>query len=147
MKGPLQIYTDGACIGNPGAGGWGVFIIDQDKAEYEFSGFEAHTTNNRMELMGAIRALDSLKDTISVSIYTDSQYLKKGITLWIHAWIDNGWKTTNKQSVKNQDLWMELHHLTQKHDVCWNWIKGHAGHFGNERADALARNAIVQLRM
>jgi len=148
MKGPLKIYTDGACIGNPGAGGWGVFVVDANKKEFEFSGYEKHTTNNRMELMGAIEALECLPPTQEhVSLYTDSKYVKNGITIWIQSWMKNGWKTAAKQPVKNQDLWMKLHDLTNAQKVDWNWIRGHSGHFGNERADALARNAIVRLRI
>lgn len=147
MKGPFKIYTDGACVGNPGPGGWGVFIVDASKAEFEFSGGEKDTTNNRMEMMGAIIALEKIERGEQIEIYTDSQYLKNGITSWIHGWVKNNWKTASKQPVKNQDLWERLHLLSTQHNVQWKWIKGHAGHFGNERADALARNAVVRQRI
>ncbi|USO02281.1 MAG: ribonuclease HI [Alphaproteobacteria bacterium] len=148
MKGPFKIYTDGACSGNPGQGGWGAFIIDAMNKEFQLSGYEERTTNNRMELMGVIEALSSMPaEGEKIAIYTDSQYVKNGITVWIHGWIKNGWKTAGRQPVKNQDLWAKLHDLTNVHEVDWNWVRGHAGDFGNERADALARSAIVRLRI
>jgi ribonuclease HI len=148
MKSPLIIYTDGACSGKPGPGGWGVFIVDNDKQEFEFFGSEELTTNNRMEMMGAIKALEQLSEEgAEVEIHTDSAYLKNGITVWIHGWLKNNWKTSTKTPVKNQDLWEKLHKLMKKHTVKWQWVLGHVGVFGNERADALARNAVVRLKM
>ena len=147
MQGKLKIYVDGACLGNPGPGGWGVFVVDGNDAEFEFCGNEEHTTNNRMEMMSAIMALENINPNSTVEIYTDSQYVKNGITLWVKNWIKNNWKTAGKQPVKNQDLWEKLHSLIQQHQVSWHWVKGHSGIFGNERADALARNAIVQFKI
>ena len=151
MRGKLTIYVDGACQGNPGPGGWGVFIVDSENTEFEFFGSEPQTTNNRMEIMGAICALELIASKIepgaSIDMYTDSQYLKNGITLWIHTWLKNNWKTSTKTPVKNQDLWERLHQLINQYSINWNWVKGHVGVFGNERADALARNAIVKLKI
>ena len=147
MKSPLIIYTDGACTGNPGPGGWGAFVTDSEKKEFEFFGSEQFTTNNRMEMMGAIKALEQLTDRCEIEIHTDSAYLKNGITVWIHGWLKNNWKTASKAPVKNQDLWEQLHALMQKHTVKWHWVKGHSGVFGNERADALARNGVVRLKL
>lgn len=147
MKSPIKIYTDGACTGNPGPGGWGAFIIDAEQKEFEFSGGEEHTTNNRMEMLGAIAGLENIVEGMMVELFTDSAYLKNGITTWIKGWLRNNWQTVDKKPVKNQDLWIRLHELSTKHNVQWNWIKGHAGHFGNERADALAKGAIVRLRI
>ncbi len=139
----LFAYTDGACSGNPGPGGWGVLLqAMQDGAvvkERELSGGEADTTNNRMELMAAIMALETLERASALTIVTDSAYVKNGITSWLHGWKRNGWRTAAKKPVKNDDLWQRLDEAQARHDVRWEWIKGHAGHPENERADALAR--------
>jgi len=137
----VTIFTDGACSGNPGPGGWGAILRFGD-AEKELKGGEAHTTNNRMELMAAISALEALKKSCVVDLTTDSQYVRQGITGWIHGWKKNGWKTADKKPVKNQDLWQELDALTQKHELEWHWVKGHSGNVGNERVDELANRAI-----
>ncbi len=142
---PIDIFTDGACSGNPGPGGWGA-ILRYNGAEKELSGGAPETTNNRMEMMAAIVALEALKRPARVRLHTDSTYLKDGITKWIHAWKARGWKTANKKPVKNQDLWQRLEAALTPHDVEWFWVKGHAGHPENERADELARNAIGALR-
>ncbi|HCK32337.1 MAG: ribonuclease HI [Micavibrio sp.] len=133
----VEIYTDGACSGNPGPGGWGA-VLRYGQTEKEISGGEAETTNNRMELMAAIKALEALKRKSTVDLYTDSTYVKQGITEWIHGWKAKNWP----QRIKNKDLWQELDLLNQKHDVRWHWVKGHAGHPENERADSLAVSAI-----
>ncbi|WP_346839687.1 ribonuclease HI [Microbulbifer sp. SAOS-129_SWC] len=140
----ITIYTDGACRGNPGPGGWGALLVFGDK-ELELCGGEAHTTNNRMELLAAIRALAALKQRCRVDLHTDSQYLRQGITSWIHNWKKNGWKTASKKPVKNADLWRELEEGIADHEVHWHWVKGHAGHPGNERADQLANRGIDEL--
>lgn len=137
----VVIYTDGACSGNPGPGGWGAVLMYGDTRK-EISGGEAETTNNRMELMAAIAALNSLKATCDVALYTDSNYVKNGITTWVHDWKRRGWKTADKKPVKNQDLWEQLDAATQRHHVQWHWVKGHNGHPENERADELAREGI-----
>ena len=137
----VEIHTDGACRGNPGPGGWGV-LLRSNGAEKELYGGEAATTNNRMELMAAIRALEALKRPSRVKLYTDSIYVMKGITTWIHSWKRRGWRTADKQPVKNADLWRELDALRAKHEVEWHWVKGHAGHPENERADELANKGI-----
>lgn len=137
----VTIYTDGACSGNPGKGGWGA-VLTYGKVEKEISGAEENTTNNRMELRAAIEALKALTQTCEVDIYTDSQYVKEGITTWINTWISNNWKNANKKEVKNSDLWKELNSLTAKHLVRWHWVKGHDGIILNERADKLARKAL-----
>lgn len=137
----VQIFTDGACSGNPGPGGWGALLRWKD-AEKEMSGGARNTTNNRMELTAAIRALESLKRAVPVDLYTDSTYLRDGITKWLPAWKAKGWKTAARTPVKNQDLWLRLEAALAGHDVSWHWIKGHAGHPENERADALARRAL-----
>ncbi len=139
----VTIYTDGACSGNPGAGGWGAFLSSDGK-EKELSGGDAHTTNNRMELLAAIEGLRALKEPCDVKIYTDSQYVKNGITQWIHGWQKNGWQNSKKQPVKNADLWKDLLEAQKHHTISWHWVKGHAGDPGNERADMLARMAIVK---
>lgn len=131
------IYTDGACKGNPGPGGWGAVLLC-GKHEKEIYGSEPETTNNRMELMGVIEALRSLKKPCTVTIYTDSIYVKKGITEWIHGWKKNNWRNAQKKPVKNVDLWQLLDPLTSAHKISWKWLKGHAGNIGNERADKLA---------
>jgi ribonuclease HI len=137
----VDVFTDGACSGNPGPGGWGA-ILRYGTTEKELSGGEAATTNNRMELMAAIAALEALKSAVNVRIHTDSQYVKNGITAWIHGWKKNGWKTADKKPVKNVDLWQRLDAALKGHKIEWIWVKGHAGHDENERADALARGAI-----
>lgn len=137
----VDIFTDGACSGNPGPGGWGA-ILRYGGIDRELSGGEAHTTNNRMELIAAIRALDALKERCEVDLYTDSSYVKDGIGGWIEGWKRNGWKTASKKPVKNVELWQELAQARDRHDVTWHWVKGHAGHPENERADELARLAM-----
>ena len=141
----IEVHTDGACSGNPGPGGWGA-VLRWKGHEKELSGGEAATTNNRMELMAAIAALEALTRPSRVVIWTDSGYLKGGITGWIKGWKKNGWKTAGKQPVKNRDLWERLDALCARHEVQWRWLKGHAGHPLNERADALARAAIEAAR-
>ena len=137
----VAIFTDGACSGNPGPGGWGA-ILRYNENEKELSGGEILTTNNRMELMAAISALEALTKPVQVSLYTDSIYLKDGITKWIHTWKAREWKTASKKPVKNKDLWMRLEAAMKVHQIQWCWIKGHAGHVENEKADQLARDAI-----
>ncbi len=141
MTDHIEIFTDGACSGNPGPGGWGA-LLRYKNHEKEISGFEKETTNNRMELMAALKALESLKKDLEVHLYTDSEYLRKGILEWMPQWKKNNWKTAANKPVKNKDLWEVLDHLNQKNKVQWHWIKGHAGHAENERADQLARIAI-----
>ena len=140
----VTIHTDGACSGNPGPGGWGA-VLEYAGHEKELSGAEAETTNNRMELMAAIQALEALKRPSKVRLVTDSVYVKDGVTKWIHGWKRNGWKTAAKKPVKNEDLWRRLDEAARRHDIAWEWIKGHAGHDENERADRLAREAISTL--
>ncbi len=140
----VDIFTDGACSGNPGPGGWGA-LLRYKGVEKELAGAEPRTTNNRMEMMAAIAALETLKRPARVRLHTDSTYLKDGITKWIHAWKARGWKTAAKKPVKNQDLWQRLEAALECHEVTWLWVKGHAGHPENERADALARAAIEEL--
>jgi len=137
----VDIFTDGACRGNPGPGGWGA-ILRYRGSEREINGGEAETTNNRMEMMAAIRALEALSRPSRVVLHTDSTYLCDGITKWIHGWKKRGWKTANRKPVKNQDLWQRLEAAIVGHDIAWRWVKGHAGHPENERADALARDGI-----
>lgn len=139
------LYTDGACSGNPGPGGWGA-LLSMGKHEKELSGAEAHTTNNRMEMMAAIQGLQALKSPCQVDLYTDSQYLRDGITKWIGGWKKNGWKTADKKAVKNEDLWRILDDLVDIHQIRWHWVKGHNGHPENERVDGLARSAILTLK-
>ncbi|MEQ8355043.1 MAG: ribonuclease HI [Kiloniellaceae bacterium] len=141
----VEIFTDGACSGNPGPGGWGA-VLRYGDAEKELHGGEAATTNNRMEMMAAIIALETLKRPTRVDLHTDSTYLRDGITKWIHGWKRNGWKTAAKKPVKNVDLWQRLELAIERHDVSWHWVKGHAGHPENERADALARAGVESLR-
>ena len=141
MTDPVVIYTDGACKGNPGPGGWGVFLRCGE-VECELYGGEALTTNNRMELTAVIRALEALKRHSVVAIYTDSQYVRLGITDWIRKWKKNGWKTSDRKPVKNADLWETLDALAAQHEVKWHWVKGHANDPGNERADALANRGV-----
>jgi len=138
---PVEIFTDGACSGNPGPGGWGA-ILRWRGIEKELAGAEPATTNNRMELMGAIQALEALKRPSAVVLYTDSRYVHDGITRYLRNWLKNGWKTADKKPVKNDDLWRLLEVEAARHDIHWKWVRGHAGHPENERADALARAAI-----
>lgn len=141
----MTIHTDGACSGNPGPGGWGVILQWGDHTK-ELHGGEAHTTNNRMELMAAITALETLKRPCVVDLHTDSQYLRQGITGWIHGWKRNGWRTADRKPVKNADLWQRLDAAVNRHTVHWHWVRGHAGHDLNERADELAREGIAEVR-
>ena len=136
----VEINTDGACLGNPGPGGWGA-LLRQGAREREISGGEAHTTNNRMELMAAIRALETLTRPCVVVLTTDSQYVRQGITEWMPSWVRRGWKTAAGQPVKNQDLWQRLHAAAATHRIDWRWVKGHSGNVDNERVDRLARAA------
>ncbi len=138
---PVDIFTDGACSGNPGPGGWGA-LLRWNGTEKELSGGEKNTTNNRMELMAAIAALESLTRHMSVRLHTDSQYVKDGITQWIAGWKRNGWKTAARKPVKNEDLWKRLDIAQARHRVTWHWVRGHNGHAENERADQLARDAV-----
>jgi ribonuclease HI len=140
----VEIFTDGACRGNPGPGGWGV-VLRAGAYEKEMHGGERETTNNRMELTAAIRALEALKRSCRVALYTDSQYVRQGITEWLAQWRERGWKTASRKPVKNQDLWQELDAQAQKHDIEWHWVKGHSGHPENDRADALANRGIDEL--
>jgi ribonuclease HI len=139
----IDIYTDGACKGNPGPGGWGAFLKSGDHEKDIFGG-ESQTTNNRMELMAVIEALKTLKNRSRIRLFIDSQYVKNGINIWISNWKKNGWRTSNKKAVKNVDLWMQLDELVPNHEIEWIWVKGHAGNFGNERADALANQGVPQ---
>jgi len=140
-KKQVEIFTDGACSGNPGPGGWGA-ILRHKKTQKELSGYAPETTNNRMELTAVVEALRGLKEPCLVTLYTDSRYLKDGITSWIQKWKKNGWKTASKEPVKNKDLWEVLDEVVRKHQIEWKWVKGHDGHPENERCDELARNAI-----
>lgn len=141
----VEIWTDGACSGNPGPGGWGA-ILRYNGVEKELFGGEADTTNNRMELTAAIEALNALKESCQIDLTTDSQYVKGGITGWIHGWKKNGWKTANKKPVKNVELWQALDEAVSRHTVNWHWIKGHAGHEENEKADELARRGMEDFK-
>jgi len=143
MKKHVEIYTDGACSGNPGPGGWGAILV-HGKVEKEISGGENPSTNNRMEMMAAISALELLKNSCRVDLYTDSQYVMKGITEWVPGWKKRGWKTADKKPVKNVDLWQRLEEAVARHEVKWHWVRGHDGHEMNERADQLAVAAIVR---
>ena len=140
----VQIFTDGACSGNPGIGGWGVVIIIDKKEPIFLNGGERHTTNNRMELMAAIQSILFFDEKNELEIFTDSKYLKDGIESWIHKWKQNGWKTSNKKTVKNKDLWIELERVISNHSINWNWVKGHANNEFNEKADYLARKYIQE---
>jgi ribonuclease HI len=140
----VQIYTDGACRGNPGPGGWGV-LMRYGSHEKTLSGGERDTTNNRMELMAAIQALAALSQSCKVELHTDSQYLQKGITEWIKSWKKHGWKKADKKPVKNADLWQALDHETSRHEVRWHWVKGHSGHPENDLVDSIANQAIDTL--
>jgi ribonuclease HI len=141
----VVIYTDGACKGNPGPGGWGALLVAGDR-EKEICGGEMATTNNRMELTAVIRALESLNRESDVDLFTDSQYVKLGIESWIHGWKRNGWKTADRKPVKNADLWRELDQLAARHRIRWHWVRGHNDHPGNDRADALANRGVEEAR-
>ena len=140
----IEIYTDGACRGNPGPGGWGA-VLRSGKHEKELYGGEPNTTNNRMEMTAVVNALTALKNPSNVTLTTDSQYVRKGITEWIHNWKKNGWKTAAKKAVKNADLWQQIDTLSAEHTIQWEWVKGHSGHPENERVDALANRGIDEL--
>lgn len=144
-NGTVTIYTDGACSGNPGPGGWGVVMIFGDHRK-EFCGGETDTTNNRMELSAAIEALDGLKRPCTIDLWTDSTYVREGITNWIKGWKKNGWRTAQKKPVKNAELWQRLDVARERHNISWHWVKGHAGHPENERADELARQGLEECR-
>ncbi len=145
MTDRISIWTDGACSGNPGPGGWGA-VMRWNGHEKELSGGEAMTTNNRMELIAAAEALEALKRPSTVDLYTDSQYVRGGITAWMHNWKRNAWRTADKKPVKNADLWQRLDAARQRHDVTWHWVRGHAGTAGNERADQLARDGLAPFK-
>lgn len=142
----VDIFTDGACKGNPGPGGWGV-LLRMGTAEKELSGSEPSTTNNRMEMTAAIRALNALTERCTVTLHTDSRYVIDGITKWVHGWQRKGWVNSSRQPVRNADLWHELIAASQKHDVTWEWVRGHSGHVENDRVDRLASDAAVQARV
>jgi len=144
MNKKVDIYTDGACSGNPGPGGWGV-LIEIDNKNIELSGGDKDTTNNRMELMAAIKALEEIDKDYEITLYTDSNYVKDGITSWISNWKKNNWKTASKKDVKNKELWMRLDEAIKDKNISWVWVKGHAGNAGNEQADYLARSALEKL--
>ncbi|MDQ0505478.1 ribonuclease HI [Xanthobacter agilis] len=146
MKKTVAIFTDGACSGNPGPGGWGA-LLRFGAHEKTLNGGEQITTNNRMEMTAAISALEALKESCAVQLHTDSQYLKDGITKWVHGWKRNGWRTADKKPVKNQDLWERLDEALKRHEVQWHWVKGHAGHPENERADELAREGMAPFKL
>ncbi|MDH4150320.1 MAG: ribonuclease HI [Betaproteobacteria bacterium] len=141
----IEVYTDGACKGNPGIGGWGVVLNGSGRTRELFGG-EPHTTNNRMELTAVIRALEALKRRCTVRLHTDSKYVQQGISEWIHSWKKRGWKTADKKPVKNEDLWRRLDELAAQHDIEWLWVKGHSGHDGNERADELANMGVTSVK-
>jgi ribonuclease HI len=145
MTEPVDIWTDGACSGNPGPGGWGAILSYKGK-QRELAGGEALTTNNRMELMAAISALETLTRPCTVALHTDSQYLRQGITGWIHGWKKNGWRTADKKPVKNEELWKRLDAALGRHKIEWKWVRGHAGDEMNERADALARAGMAPFK-
>ncbi|UXM96375.1 ribonuclease HI [Bartonella sp. HY329] len=141
----IVIYTDGACSGNPGPGGWGA-LLQYNGHERELFGGEKETTNNRMEIMAAVEALNALKEPCKVDLFTDSVYVRDGISKWIEGWKRNGWQTSAKKPVKNMDLWQALDEARKRHDVVWHWVKGHAGHAENERVDALARQGVAEIK-
>jgi ribonuclease HI len=145
-KRKVEVYTDGACRGNPGPGGWGALLRYGD-TEKELYGYEADSTNNKMELMAAIRGLEELKRPCDVVLTTDSQYVRQGITKWIHGWKQKGWKTAQRKPVKNKELWQRLDEAADKHTVQWNWVKGHSGHAENDRVDELANKAIDEKKV
>ena len=142
----VKIYTDGACKGNPGKGGWGA-VLQYGNSEKEISGFQNKTTNNIMELTAAVEALKLLKEPCEITLTTDSTYVKNGISKWIFSWKKNGWKTASKKSVKNKELWQELELLSKNHSINWKWVKGHSGHPENERCDQLANEAISKMSL
>jgi ribonuclease HI len=144
VSGIVEIYTDGACKGNPGPGGWGVLLTRDGKLR-EFHGGEAHTTNNRMELIAVIRALEALEPGTRARLHTDSQYVHLGISKWIRDWKRRGWRTAEKKPVKNEDLWRRLDELASQHEIEWIWVRGHMGHAGNERADELANLGVAEV--
>ena len=139
----IKIYTDGACSGNPGKGGWGA-LIQEHNNETKINGSEQNTTNNRMELTAVIKALELFEKSVEIEIYTDSKYVMQGITEWIKNWKNNQWKTSQKKDVKNKDLWVLLDQASEKHIIKWNWVKGHSGDYGNETADKLATQAVIK---
>ena len=141
----ITIYTDGACSGNPGVGGWGVVIIEDNKNEFFLNGGDMNTTNNKMELTAAIQALKAIEKKSAITLITDSKYVKDGIQSWIQNWKKNGWKTASKKPVKNKELWIELDELIARHNITWEWVKGHAGNAHNEKADYLARRYIEEM--
>ncbi|WP_182419660.1 ribonuclease HI [Bartonella sp. HY038] len=141
----IVIYTDGACSGNPGPGGWGA-LLQYNGHERELFGGEKDTTNNRMEIMAAVEGLNALKEPCKVDLYTDSVYVRDGISKWIEGWKRNGWQTAAKKPVKNMDLWQALDEARKRHDVVWHWVKGHAGHTENERVDSLARKGVAEIK-
>lgn len=141
----ITIYTDGACSGNPGPGGWGALLQYGDH-EKEISGGAIETTNNRMEITAAIEALKQLKEPCEIAVYTDSEYVRKGVTEWMKKWKNNHWRTSNKKPVKNADLWQDLDAALGKHQISWHWVRGHSGHPGNERADGLAVAAVEEIK-
>ena len=143
IRDKVELFTDGACKGNPGVGGWGVLIQSSDSVD-ELKGFQEQTTNNRMELIAVIEGLKFIKQNVNIEITTDSMYVKNGISQWISNWKRNGWKTAAKKAVKNKELWVELDELVQNLSIEWKWVKGHSGHPGNERADQLANDAISE---
>ena len=145
MTAVVDVYTDGACKGNPGVGGWGV-LLRYGARTRELCGGEVHTTNNRMELTAVIRALEALKRQCRIRLHTDSKYVQQGITSWIHDWKKRNWKTAARKPVKNEDLWRRLDELAREHEIEWLWVKGHAGHAGNERADELANRGVEHAR-
>ena len=144
MKKRIEIFTDGACRGNPGPGGWGA-LLRYDQHQKELYGADKHTTNNRMELMAAIKALESITESCQIDLTTDSQYVQRGVNEWLENWKARGWRTSSKKPIKNVDLWQELDGLLHKHDITWHWVKGHSGHVENELADTLANKAIDEL--
>ena len=143
MTGIVEIYTDGACKGNPGIGGWGA-LLQHDGKTRELFGGESRTTNNRMEMTAVIRALEALQPGSRVRLHTDSQYVQQGISEWIHAWKKRGWRTADRKPVKNEDLWRRLDELAREHEIEWLWVRGHQGHPGNERADELANRGVAE---